>query len=108
MADKKDVRKFDTEESVAVALADHVAGLSEKFIKEKGSITIVLSGGTPINTLGMMLIIQEVLEAPYKRTVDWVNWLVFWVYESVGPVTDPDNYFNQAKKGFLSKVLFET
>lgn len=48
---KTKVLKFDSEEDVAVALAKYTADLSEKYIKEKGSFSVVLSGGTLIDTL---------------------------------------------------------
>lgn len=48
---KTKVLKFDSEEDVAVALAKYTADLSEKYIKEKGSFSLVLSGGTLIDTL---------------------------------------------------------
>lgn len=48
---KTKVLKFDSEEDVAVALAKYTADLSEKFINEKGSFSVVLSGGTLIDTL---------------------------------------------------------
>lgn len=47
----KKVLKFDSEEDVALALAEYTANLSEKFIKQKGSFSVVLSGGTLIETL---------------------------------------------------------
>ena len=45
------VLKFDSERDVAVALAKYTADLSAKFVKEKGSFSVVLSGGTLIDTL---------------------------------------------------------
>ncbi|KAK4344803.1 hypothetical protein RND71_034979 [Anisodus tanguticus] len=58
---KKKVLNFDSEEDVANALAKYTADLSEKFIKEKGSFTVVLSGGTLIDTM------RKLVEPPYKR-----------------------------------------
>lgn len=43
--------KFHSEEEVAVALAQYIANLSHKFIKEKDSFTVVLSGGSLIHTM---------------------------------------------------------
>lgn len=48
---KVNVLKFHSEEDVAVALAKYIADLSAKFIKENGSFSVVLSGGTLIDTL---------------------------------------------------------
>ena len=48
---KKKVEVFDSEEQLAVELAKYTAELSEKFGKERGSFTVVLSGGSLIKAL---------------------------------------------------------
>ncbi|KAJ6687455.1 6-PHOSPHOGLUCONOLACTONASE [Salix koriyanagi] len=48
---KKVVKVYATEEDVAVSLAKYVADLSAKFAKERGSFTVVLSGGYLIDTI---------------------------------------------------------
>ncbi|KAK6155499.1 hypothetical protein DH2020_009747 [Rehmannia glutinosa] len=90
--------KFDTEEDVAVALAKYTADLSEKYINEKGSFSVVLSGGTLIDTL------RKLVESPYKQSVDWSKWLIFWVDERVVPLDHEDSNYLLASRGFLSKV----
>ncbi|KAK6120533.1 hypothetical protein DH2020_045728 [Rehmannia glutinosa] len=92
------VLKFDTEEDVAVALAKYTADLSEKYINEKGSFSVVLSGGTLIDTL------RKLVESPYKQSVDWSKWLIFWVDERVVPLDHEDSNYLLASRGFLSKV----
>ncbi|KAF2299410.1 hypothetical protein GH714_031859 [Hevea brasiliensis] len=47
---KKEVEVFDSEEAVAVSLAKYTADLSEKFCKERGCFTVVLSGGSLIES----------------------------------------------------------
>lgn len=54
LASKKDepsICKYETEEDVAVGLATYIANLSDKFIKDKDSFTVVLSGGSLISTM---------------------------------------------------------
>ncbi|GER33424.1 6-phosphogluconolactonase [Striga asiatica] len=68
------VRKLDSEEDVAVALAKYTASLSHKFTKEMGSFSIALSRDTLIYTM---------------RAV---------------PLTDPLSNYKLAFDGFLSKV----
>ncbi|KAL3653685.1 6-phosphogluconolactonase 3, chloroplastic [Castilleja foliolosa] len=92
------VLKLDTEEDVAVALAKYTADLSEKYIKAKGSFSVVLSGGTLIDTL------RKLVESPYKETVDWSKWLIFWVDERVVPLDHEDSNYLLASRGLLSKV----
>ncbi|KAL2558782.1 putative 6-phosphogluconolactonase 5 [Forsythia ovata] len=95
---KSQVLKFDSEEHVAVAVAKYTADLSEKYVKEKGSFSVVLSGGTLIETL------RKLVESPYKDSVDWSKWLIFWVDERVVPLDDDDSNYKLAYDGFLSKV----
>lgn len=45
------VTKLNTEDDVAEALAKYIANLSTKFIKEKGSFSVALSGGSLIDTM---------------------------------------------------------
>ncbi|KAL6508275.1 hypothetical protein OROHE_021817 [Orobanche hederae] len=92
------VLKFDTEEDVAVAVAKYTADLSEEYIKEKASFSVVLSGGTLIDTL------RKLVESPYKESVDWSRWLIFWVDERVVPLDHGDSNYLLAWRGFLSKV----
>ncbi|CAI9781826.1 unnamed protein product [Fraxinus pennsylvanica] len=95
---KTNVRKFQSEEDVAKALAKYVVKLSEKYIIEKGYFSVVLSGGTLIHTL------RKLVGFPYKDLVDWSKWLIFWVDERVVPLDSPDSNYKLAYDGFLSKV----
>nr|GMC98629.1 probable 6-phosphogluconolactonase 4, chloroplastic [Ipomoea batatas] len=95
---KKTVLKFDSEDDVAVALAKYTADLSAKFVAQKGSFTVVLSGGSLIDTM------RKLVEAPYKDSVDWSKWWIFWVDERVVPLDHPDSNYLLAWNGFLSKV----
>ncbi|KAL3846101.1 hypothetical protein ACJIZ3_003504 [Penstemon smallii] len=95
---KPKVLKFDSEEDVAVDVAKYTADLSEKYIKEKGSFSVVLSGGTLIDTL------RKLVEPPYLESVDWSKWLIFWVDERVVPLDHEDSNYLLAWRGFLSKV----
>ncbi|XP_051143764.1 probable 6-phosphogluconolactonase 4, chloroplastic [Andrographis paniculata] len=97
-ARQKKVMKFDSEEDVAVALAKYTADLSQKYIKEKGSFSVVLSGGTLIDTL------RKLTESPYKESIEWTKWLIFWVDERVVPLDDEESNYLLASRGFLSKV----
>ena len=42
---------FDSEEDLAVSLAKYTADLSDKFVKERGAFTVVLSGGSLFQSL---------------------------------------------------------
>ncbi|KAI3712502.1 hypothetical protein L1987_71059 [Smallanthus sonchifolius] len=95
---KVNVLKFHSEEAVAIALAKYIADQSVKFIKENGSFSVVLSGGTLIDTL------RKLLEPPYIGSIDWSKWLIFFLDERVVPLNHPDSNYKLALDGFLSKV----
>ncbi|KAI3735453.1 hypothetical protein L6452_14951 [Arctium lappa] len=95
---KVNVLKFHSEEDVAVSLAKYIADLSAKFIKENGCFSVVLSGGTLIDTL------RKLLEPPYIHSIDWSKWLIFFLDERVVPLSHPDSNYKLALDGFLSKV----
>ncbi|CAN6709301.1 unnamed protein product [Malus baccata var. baccata] len=95
---QKKVEIFETEEEVAVRLGQYTADLSAKFVRERGAFTVVLSGGTLIDTL------RKLAEPPYKNIVEWGKWHVFWVDERVVKKTHPDSNYKLAFDGFLSKV----
>ncbi|XP_071728917.1 probable 6-phosphogluconolactonase 2 [Rutidosis leptorrhynchoides] len=92
------VLKLSSEEDVAAALAEYVADLSAKFIKENGSFSVVLSGGTLIDSL------RKLLEPPYINSIDWSKWLIFFLDERVVPLNHPFSNYKLASDGFLSKV----
>ncbi|XP_047325741.1 probable 6-phosphogluconolactonase 4, chloroplastic [Impatiens glandulifera] len=92
------VQVFDSEEAQAVYLAKYTADLSEKFVKEKGSFTVVVSGGSLINSL------RKLAESPYVDSVDWSKWHIFWVDERVVPKDHPDSNYKLAYDALLSKV----
>ncbi|CAA0813058.1 Probable 6-phosphogluconolactonase 5-chloroplastic [Striga hermonthica] len=97
MNKKRHVIKLKTEQEVAVNLASYIADLSDKIIRQKGYITVVLSGGTLIHTM------RELVKT-YKGCVNWSKWLVFWVDERVYPLDSSWSNYKLALDGFLSKV----
>lgn len=99
MANQKNiVNIFNSEEEVAISLAKYIADLSDKFVKERGAFTVVLSGGYLINCL------RKLLEEPYVKSIDWSKWHMFWVDERVVPKDHPDSNYKLANDNFLSKV----
>ncbi|KAM0037046.1 putative 6-phosphogluconolactonase [Helianthus debilis subsp. tardiflorus] len=92
------VQKFESEEQVAVALAIYIFHLSAKYIAANGSFSVVLSGGSLIDTL------RKLTEPPYSNSIDWSKWLIFFLDERVVPLDHPDSNYKLAYEGFLSKV----
>lgn len=93
----KNVEVF-TKEHLAVSLAYDVAQHSNKFIRERGAFTVVLSGGSLIKYL------RKLVEPPYADSIDWSKWHVFWVDERVVPKDHLESNYKLAYDGFLSKV----
>ncbi|KAL4585543.1 hypothetical protein LXL04_010165 [Taraxacum kok-saghyz] len=99
MATEKKVQVFDSEEALSVSLAKYTADLSEKFVKQKGSFTVVVSGGSLIKSL------RKLVEAPYIDSIDWLKWHMLWVDERVVPKDHPDSNYLLAFDGFLAGNL---
>ncbi|KAH7853372.1 hypothetical protein Vadar_001686 [Vaccinium darrowii] len=95
---KGKVQVFDTEDDLAVSLAKYTADLSDKFAKERGAFTVVVSGGSLIKSL------RKLVEPPYIDSMEWSKWHMFWVDERVVPKDHEDSNYKLAFDGFLSKV----
>ncbi|KAJ1379316.1 NagB/RpiA transferase-like [Sesbania bispinosa] len=93
----KNVEVF-SKEHLAVSLAYDVAQLSNKFTKERGAFTVVLSGGSLIKYL------RKLVESPYANSIEWSKWHVFWVDERVVPKDHLESNYKLAYDGFISKV----
>ncbi|OIW02431.1 hypothetical protein TanjilG_05024 [Lupinus angustifolius] len=93
----KNVEVF-TKEHVAVLLAHDIAQHSNRFIRERGAFTVVLSGGSLIKYL------RKLVELPHAESIDWSKWHVFWVDERVVPKDHLESNYKLAYDGFLSKV----
>ncbi|OIT30627.1 putative 6-phosphogluconolactonase 5, chloroplastic [Nicotiana attenuata] len=98
---KGKVEVFDSEEKLAVSLAKYTTDLSEKFCKERGSFSVVVSGGSLIKSL------RKLVEPPNIDSIDWSKWHVIWVDEKVIPKDHPDSNYLLAYDVFLSKSALE-
>ncbi|EPS65559.1 hypothetical protein M569_09220, partial [Genlisea aurea] len=96
---KVEINVFESEEDLAVSLADYTADLSKKVCGERDSFTVVLSGGSLVKSL------RKLVETPALfESVDWAKWHVFWVDERVVKKDHPDSNYLLAHTQFLSKV----
>ena len=62
---KGKVEVFDSEEDLPVSLAKYTADLADKFSKERGTFTVVLSGGSLIKPL----------RSSFSTYFSQINWL---------------------------------
>ncbi|KAL6581583.1 6-phosphogluconolactonase 3, chloroplastic [Orobanche minor] len=95
---KGKVKVFDTEEDLSASLAKYTADLANVISQERGSFTVVFSGGSLFKSL------RKLVEQPYIDSVDWSKWHVFWVDERVVPKDHSDSNYLLAYNEFLSKV----
>jgi len=86
--------QYPGESTAAEGLAEMTLDSAAKAIKNKGSFSLVLSGGSLVKLLGRL--------AGHKS--EWDKWHVFWVDERVVPHSDPDSNYKGALDAFLSKV----
>ena len=93
------IQVFDNEAALGTATADFIVRLSEACIKQKGTFSIALSGGSTPDKLFVLLAAE-----PYNKQVDWKNTFVFWGDERYLPETDPQNNSHQAKQLLLNNV----
>ncbi|XVF64640.1 hypothetical protein PTKIN_Ptkin09bG0184100 [Pterospermum kingtungense] len=89
---------FDSSEELSSGLADYVLQVADSAVKERGSFSLVLSGGDIPKRLG------KLTKEPFLRLVDWSKWRVFWAEEKVVAKRHPDSCYWQAKQCFISKV----
>ncbi|MBI5467986.1 MAG: 6-phosphogluconolactonase [Deltaproteobacteria bacterium] len=88
----------DTDE-LARAAARLLLNLSSEKIKEKGSFTVVLSGGKTPETLYRLLASPE-----FKESIEWTKVRIFWGDERCVPPDDPESNYGMASRALLSKV----
>ncbi|KAK1413721.1 hypothetical protein QVD17_35499 [Tagetes erecta] len=96
--ERKEVRIHENLEELSIDLANHIEELSEESIKNRGVFAVALSGGSIISLM------RKLSEAPYKKTVDWSRWYIFWVDERVVARNHVDSNYKLAKDHLLSKL----
>ncbi|CDP20553.1 unnamed protein product [Coffea canephora] len=69
-----------------------------KIHQRKGSFNVVLSGGSLIDTM------RYLARAPYKESVDWPKWSIFWLDERVVPLDSKDSNYRLAWDALLKYV----
>ncbi|KAH7440268.1 hypothetical protein KP509_04G099200 [Ceratopteris richardii] len=93
-----DVKIFEGIQDLTTSLADYISERADAAVKDRGSFSIALSGGSLISTM------SKLYEPPYNKIIDWSKWHVFWADERVVPRNHPDSNYKLAKDGLLSKV----
>lgn len=89
-----EVSVYANSQMAGEGVMDMVLDTAQKAIATKGTYTLVLSGGSLVNTLKGLA----------GQKAEWEKWHVFWVDERVVPHTDPDSNYKGAKEAFLESV----
>ncbi|KAG6472249.1 probable 6-phosphogluconolactonase 2 [Zingiber officinale] len=95
---RRDLRVFEDKYELTTDLAEYISQLSESSVNDRGCFTVALSGRSLIRLL------EKLSEAPYKKTVDWTKWYVFWADERAVAKNHVDSNYKLTKDVFLSKV----
>ena len=94
-----DVVQFANGDVGAQGIARLVQQAAEDAIKQKGSFTLVLSGGSLLKGLTPLASIKG---------MEWDKWHIFYVDERNVPHSSPDSTHKGAHEAFLSKVQIPT
>lgn len=83
----------------ARALAEHVVGLAERAIVQRGAFRLALSGGaTPT------LFFETLAAAPYAHSVEWARVEIFLVDERLVPSDAPASNWRLVSEALLSRL----
>ncbi|KAL0321595.1 UNVERIFIED_CONTAM: 6-phosphogluconolactonase 3, chloroplastic [Sesamum calycinum] len=96
---KEQVVIYPTEDEVALQLATHVTYFSDKTIAEKGSFSVVLSGGTLIHSL------RKLTESPLKETVPIPKTNIYPIHYTPSSEVVAKDYELRLRKLVAEKVL---
>lgn len=96
--DGAELRIHESLDELRTDLADYIADLSETSVNNRGAFAVALSGGSLVGML------RKLCEAPYKKTVDWAKWYIFWVDERLVSKTHVDSNYKLTKDHFLAKL----
>lgn len=90
---------FNNKEALTKATAQLIVTESNKCIKENGSFTWALSGGSTPMELYKLLATEA-----YQKKIDWKNIYIFWSDERYVPFQSEENNSHQAMKALLDHI----
>ncbi|TVU46555.1 hypothetical protein EJB05_06096 [Eragrostis curvula] len=93
-----EIRIFESLDEMETDLAEFISQVSEISVKERGFFSIAVSGGP------LVKFIRKLCEAPYKKTLDWSKWYIFWAEERAVAKNHVESNYKLTKEEFLSKV----
>ena len=87
--------RFDTADSVATAVYQHIMIAAQQAIAERGAFKLVLAGGTTP---------EKVYRLLADTQADWANWHIYYGDERCLPTDHADRNSVMAEQAFLNKV----
>jgi 6-phosphogluconolactonase len=87
--------RFDTADSVATAVYQHLMIAAHQAIAERGAFKLVLAGGTTP---------EKVYRLLADTQTDWTNWHIYYGDERCLPADHADRNSVMAEQAFLNKV----
>ena len=90
---------FKNKEALTKATAQFIVTESNNCIREKGSFTWALSGGSTPLELYKLLATDN-----YQKKIDWKNIYIFWSDERYMPFQSDENNSHQAKLALLDHI----
>lgn len=94
-----EVRVYADAGEVARQAARHFADLADKFVRQTGRFTVVLSGGSTPKAMFTLL-----AAAPFASSLPWPHIYFFWGDERSVPPNHADSNYRMAHETLLSKV----
>eukprot|EP00898_Chlorokybus_atmophyticus_P006499 jgi/Chlat1/6850/Chrsp51S06568 len=88
----------ETSEDVSDTLVQTVLQAAESAIAERGSFTLVLSGGS------LMKIAAKLADRQHAKHADFGRWHIFWADERCVPLNSADSNYKGAKDAWLGGV----
>ena len=93
------IEVFPSEETLAAAVADHVAAHAEKAVAAAGRFALVLAGGsTPAHAYALLG------SGPVRDRIEWSRVHILWGDERCVPPDDPRSNYRMARQTLLDRV----
>jgi 6-phosphogluconolactonase len=94
-----EIRSYPSLPELSRAAAEYICEIAEEAVKERGTFTFVLSGGTTPR-----LLYEELAGQPISKRIDWQKTHIFWGDERYLPPEHSDSNYALAFQTLVSRV----
>ena len=99
MKKRPEIRSYPSLPELSRGAAEYICEIAEGALKERGTFTFVLCGGTTPR-----LLYEQLAEQPFANRIDWQYTHLFWGDERCLPPDHSDSNFALAYETMISKV----